>query len=64
MIVQNLIYSLKKYKRSYLVYLLENKFQTNKTSLIDAFTFNNNRVKIYQKSEIIINKSKQSKSNG
>ena len=50
MSVQNLIYNSKTFKRYYLVYLLENKFQTNKTSLVNAFTFNNDRVKIYQRS--------------
>ena len=49
MIVQNLIYNLKTFKIFCLVYFLENKLKTNKTSLIDAFTFNNNRGKIYQK---------------
>ena len=55
--VQNLIYNSKNFKRYYLVYLLENKFQTNKTSLVNAFTFNNDRVKIYQKSLSIRQKS-------
>ena len=57
MSVQNLIYNSKTFKRYYLVYLLENKFQTNKTSLVNAFTFNNNRVKIYEKSLSIRQKS-------
>ena len=59
MSVQNSIYDSKTFKRYYLVYLLENKFQTNKTSLINAFSFNNNRVKIYQKSLAIRQKSVQ-----
>ena len=50
MSIQNLIYKSKNFKRYYLVYLLENKFQTNKTSLVNAFTFNNDRVKIYEES--------------
>ena len=57
MSVQNLIYNSKNFKRYYLVYLLENKFQTNKISLVNAFTFNNDRVKIYQKSLSIREKS-------
>jgi hypothetical protein len=57
MSIQNLIYNSKTFKRYYLVYLLENKFQTNKTSLVNAFTFNNNRVKVYQKSLSIRQKS-------
>ena len=57
MSVQNLIYNSKTFKRYYLVYLLENKFQTNKTGLVNAFTFNNNRVKIYERSLSIRQKS-------
>ena len=57
MSVQNSIYNSKTFKRYYLVYLLENKFQTNKTSLINAFTFNNNRVKVYEQSLAIRQKS-------
>ena len=57
MSTQNLIYNSKTFKRYYLVYLLENRFQTNKTSLINAFTFNNHRVKIYEKSLAIRQKS-------
>ena len=63
MIVQNLIYNLKTFKIFCLVYLLESKFQTNKTSLIDAFTFNNNRVKFYQKSFSIRQKSLEAMDN-
>ena len=59
MSLQNLIYNSKNFKRYYLVYLLENKFQTNKTSIVNAFTFNNNRVKIYQKSLNIRQRSVQ-----
>ena len=59
MSLQNLIYNSKNFKRYYLIYLLENKFQTNKTSIVNAFTFNNNRVKIYQKSLIIRQRSVQ-----
>ena len=47
---QNFIYNSKNFKRYYLGYLLENKYKTNKKSLINAFTFNNDRVKVYQKS--------------
>ena len=50
MSVQNFIYNSKNFKRYYLGYLLENKYKTNKKSLINTFTFNNDRVKIYQKS--------------
>jgi hypothetical protein len=50
MSIQNLIYNSTNFKRYYLVYLLESKFQTNKTSLVNAFTFNNNRVKTYEQS--------------
>jgi len=57
MSIQNLIYNSKTFKRYYLVYLLENKFQTNKTSLVNTFTFNNHRVKIYEKSLTIRQKS-------
>ena len=57
MSVQNLIYNSKTFKTYYLVYLLENKFQTNKISLINAFSFNNDRVKVYQKSLAIREKS-------
>jgi hypothetical protein len=63
MSVQNLIYNSKTFKRYYLVYLLENKFQTNKTSLVNAFTFNNNRVKIYEKSLSIRQKSLEAMDN-
>ena len=59
MSLQNLIYNSKTFKRYYLVYLLENKFQTNKTSIVNAFTFNNNRVKVYQKSLNIRQRSVQ-----
>ena len=59
MSLQNLIYNSKNFKRYYLVYLLENKFQTNKTSIVNAFTFNNNRVKVYQKSLNIRHRSVQ-----
>ena len=60
MSIQNLIYNSKTFKLYYLVYLLENKFQTNKTSLVNAFTFNNDRVKIYQKSLAIRQKTVES----
>ena len=45
MSVQHYIYDSKYFKRYYLAFLLENKFKTNKTSLVNAFTFNNNRIK-------------------
>ena len=60
MSIQNIIYNSKTFKRYYLVYLLENKFQTNKTSLVNAFTFNNDRVKIYEKSLAIRQKTLES----
>ena len=50
MSVQHFIYNSKNFKRYYLGYLLENKYKTNKNSLINSFTFNNDRVKIYHKS--------------
>jgi len=50
MSVQHFIYDSKYFKRYYLAYLLENKFKTNKRSLINTFTFNNSRIKIFQKS--------------
>ena len=50
MSLQHFIYNSKNFKRYYLAYLLENKYKTNKKSLINTFTFNNHRVKIYQKS--------------
>ena len=50
MSVQSFIYNSKNFKRYYLAYLLDNKYKTNKKSLINSFTFNNNRVKIYEKS--------------
>ena len=61
--MQNLVYNLKRFKRFCLVYLLENKFQKNKTSLINAFTCNNNRVKIYQKSLSLRLKNSESMDN-
>ena len=63
MSLQNLIYNSKTFKLYYLVYLLENKFQTNKTSLVNAFTFNNDRVKVYQKSLAIRQKTVESMNN-
>ena len=57
MSVQNLIYNSKTFKRYYLVYLLEKQFQTNKTSIVNAFTFNNERVRVYEKSLAIRQKS-------
>ena len=57
MSVQNLIYNSKTFKRYYLVYLLEKQFQTNKTSLVNAFTFNNERVRVYEQSLDIRQKS-------
>ena len=57
MSVQHYIYDSKYFKRYYLAFLLENKFKTNKTSLVNAFTFNNNRIKIYKKSLSIRQKS-------
>ena len=50
MSVQSFIYNSKNFKRYYLAYLLDNKYKTNKKSLINSFTFNNNRVKIFEKS--------------
>ena len=50
MSVQHFIFVSKYFKRYYLAYLLENKFKTNKKSLINTFTFNNDRIQIYQKS--------------
>ena len=63
MSLQNLIYNSKTFKLYYLVYLLENKFQTNKTGLVNAFTFNNDRVKVYQKSLSIRQKTVESMNN-
>ena len=57
MSVQHYIYNSKYFKRYYLAYLLENKYKTNKNSLINTFSFNNYRIKIYQKSLSIRHKS-------
>ena len=50
MSVQHFIFNSKYFKRYYLAYLLENKFKTNKKSLINTFTFNNYRIQKFQKS--------------
>ena len=50
MSIQHFIYNSKNFKKYYLGFLLENKYKTNKNSLINSFTFNNERVKIYHKS--------------
>ena len=57
MSVQHFIYNSKFFKRYYLAYLLENKYKTNKNSLINSFSFNNDRVKIYKKSLAIRQKN-------
>ena len=57
MSIQHYIYDSKYFKRYYLGYLIENKFKTNKKSLINTFTFNNCRIKIFQKSLSIRQKS-------
>ena len=50
MSVQILIYDSKSFQRYYLVYLLSFKYDINKLSKINAFTYNNNRAKIFNKS--------------
>ena len=55
--LQIIIYDSKNFKRYYLVYLLETKYEQRKTSLINAFTFNNKRVKNYEHSLAIRQKT-------
>ena len=57
--LQIIIYDSKNFKRYYLVYLLETKYDQKKTSLINAFTFNNKRVKHYEHSLSIRQKTDQ-----
>ena len=57
MSIQHFIYNSTFFKRYYLAYLLDNKYKTNKNSLINSFSFNNDRVKIYKKSLAIRQKN-------
>ena len=50
MSLQLLIYQSKSFKKYYLIYLLSRKNESKKTSIINSFTFNNQRVEIYGKS--------------
>jgi hypothetical protein len=48
--IQIIIYESSRFKRYYLIYLLENKNEFKRHSIINSFKFNNQRVKIFQKS--------------
>ena len=50
MSLQLLIYESKSFKKYYLVYLLNHKNESKKSSIINSFTFNNRRVEIFEKS--------------
>ena len=50
MSLQLLIYESKSFKKYYLVYLLNHKNESKKSSIINSFTFNNQRVEIFGKS--------------
>ena len=57
--LQILIYESNHFKKYYLVYLLENKNEFKRHSLINSFKFNNGRVKIFKKSLSIRQRSDQ-----
>ena len=57
--LQILIYESNHFKRYYLVYLLENKNEFKRHSIINSFKFNNQRVKIFQQSLNIRQRSDQ-----
>ena len=57
--LQILIYESNHFKRYYLVYLLENKNEFKRHSIINSFKFNNRRVKIFKKSLNIRQRSDQ-----
>ena len=57
--LQILIYESNHFKRYYLVYLLENKNEFKRHSIINSFKFNNQRVKIFQESLSIRQRSDQ-----
>ena len=57
--LQILIYESNHFKRYYLVYLLENKNEFKRHSIINSFKFNNKRVKIFKKSLGIRQRSDQ-----
>ena len=57
--LQILIYESSHFKKYYLVYLLENKNEFKRHSIINSFKFNNQRVKIFQRSLSIRQQSDQ-----
>ena len=57
--LQILIYESSHFKKYYLVYLLENKNDFKRHSIINSFKFNNQRVKIFQRSLSIRQQSDQ-----
>ena len=48
--LQVIIYKSKDFKKYYLTFLLKQKFEFNKNSLINAFRFNNERIEAFKKS--------------